>query len=216
MMGREKTWSVYKHTFPNGKVYIGITSREPEKRWAGGSGYKRNDEMYKAILQYGWRNIRHEILAEGLSEEEARREEAQLILSYGAKGRDKTYNTSFALCNQSTNIDWFDKIVDEKTWKKHWLDFAKLDDAWMEPYIEQIGGYPFGSSFTEDGVEIDFYISDREYIERKVLLIKYPERDMSFREVYNWLKTKPKANIKKSERFKMPVTPELTEKNQKA
>lgn len=29
-------YSVYKHTFPNGKVYIGMTGQEPEKRWANG------------------------------------------------------------------------------------------------------------------------------------------------------------------------------------
>ena len=28
-----KKWIVYKHTSPSGKVYIGITSNSPEKRW---------------------------------------------------------------------------------------------------------------------------------------------------------------------------------------
>lgn len=32
-------YSVYKHTCPNNKVYIGITSRKPEKRWKNGYGY---------------------------------------------------------------------------------------------------------------------------------------------------------------------------------
>ena len=31
-------YSVYKHTFPNGKVYIGITSQPLGKRFNGGSG----------------------------------------------------------------------------------------------------------------------------------------------------------------------------------
>lgn len=26
-------YSVYKHTAPNGKIYIGITSMKPENRW---------------------------------------------------------------------------------------------------------------------------------------------------------------------------------------
>lgn len=35
-----KKYFLYKHTFPNGKVYIGITSRvNPERRWLGGRGY---------------------------------------------------------------------------------------------------------------------------------------------------------------------------------
>lgn len=33
-------WVVYKHTFPNGKVYIGITGQEPYKRWKYGNGYE--------------------------------------------------------------------------------------------------------------------------------------------------------------------------------
>lgn len=29
----ENTWSVYRHTFPDGKVYIGKTQERPEERW---------------------------------------------------------------------------------------------------------------------------------------------------------------------------------------
>lgn len=32
---------VYKHTCPNGKVYIGITSQKPEHRWKKGKTFKR-------------------------------------------------------------------------------------------------------------------------------------------------------------------------------
>ena len=32
-------WTVYKHTSPSNKVYIGITSREPKLRWDNGNGY---------------------------------------------------------------------------------------------------------------------------------------------------------------------------------
>ena len=36
-------YSVYKHTNKeNKKVYIGITSRQVEQRWANGHGYKNN------------------------------------------------------------------------------------------------------------------------------------------------------------------------------
>lgn len=30
---RVRQWSVYLHIFPNKKVYVGITSRPPNKRW---------------------------------------------------------------------------------------------------------------------------------------------------------------------------------------
>ena len=28
-----RTWNVYLHIFPNKKVYVGITSKPPQKRW---------------------------------------------------------------------------------------------------------------------------------------------------------------------------------------
>ena len=64
-------YSLYKHTFPNGKVYVGITSQDPEKRWENGKGYLRlnksgepmQKKMYNAIKKYGWKNVLHEILA---------------------------------------------------------------------------------------------------------------------------------------------------------
>lgn len=33
-------YKVYKHTFPNGKKYIGITKLTVENRWRSGKGYK--------------------------------------------------------------------------------------------------------------------------------------------------------------------------------
>lgn len=38
----EKTYKVYKHVFPNGKVYIGITSQSLDSRWNSGKGYGNN------------------------------------------------------------------------------------------------------------------------------------------------------------------------------
>ena len=74
-------YCVYKHTCPNNKIYIGITSCTPEVRWQGGYGYKDNGRFFKDILHYGWSNIKHEILAEGLTKEQAlNMESAQIIL----------------------------------------------------------------------------------------------------------------------------------------
>ena len=81
-METNKTYSVYKHTFPNGKVYIGITCMDPQKRWNGGSGYRKQIKIYNAIQYYGWRNVKHEILYTGLSKAEAEAEEIRLIAYY--------------------------------------------------------------------------------------------------------------------------------------
>lgn len=75
------SYCVYKHTVPDGRVYIG-TCKNPVKRWNNGNGYKRNTYFYKAIQKYGWENIKHEILCEGLSKEEAYEKEAELITKY--------------------------------------------------------------------------------------------------------------------------------------
>ena len=62
---------VYKHTSPSGKVYIGITGRTVKERWGkNGNGYKYCPYFYRAIKKYGWDNIKHEILYEGLTEDE--------------------------------------------------------------------------------------------------------------------------------------------------
>lgn len=64
-------FSVYKHTSPVGKVYIGITSKAPKERWQNGRGYWNNKHFYRAIKKYGWNNFEHEILYEGLTEGQA-------------------------------------------------------------------------------------------------------------------------------------------------
>ena len=77
-----RTYIVYSHIFPNGKRYIGITSQPVVKRWGGGSGYKQCPKVYKAIKKFGWENVKHFILFEGLQKEEAENIERQLIIEF--------------------------------------------------------------------------------------------------------------------------------------
>ena len=83
---------VYKHTCPNGKVYIGITSKSTRERWRNGKGYAKNPLFYKAINKYGWENIKHEIVATGLSRGDACVLEKMLINSYKSNDRRFGYN----------------------------------------------------------------------------------------------------------------------------
>lgn len=85
-------YTVYKHTTPCGKVYIGITSKKPCKRWNGGLGYLNNDHFYRAILKYGWDNIQHEILFTHLTKEEAEKTEIELIALYRSDQKEYGYN----------------------------------------------------------------------------------------------------------------------------
>ena len=84
-------YNVYKHTFPDGKIYIGV-STNPLKRWSNGHGYYFNEELDKAIKEVGWENIKHEILFDRLSKEEAEQKEIELIAFYKSNQRKYGYN----------------------------------------------------------------------------------------------------------------------------
>ena len=73
---------VYKHTAPDGRVYIGIAQEPAHIRWANGKGYKNNPEFWECICEVGWDNISHEIVATGLYKYEARKIESELIEKY--------------------------------------------------------------------------------------------------------------------------------------
>lgn len=87
-----KNYIVYKHTSPNGKVYIGITCQNPEYRWNHGRGYYQNKYFTAAIDKYRWENFTHEILFSGLSKEDACRMEKALIKKYDSMNPHKGYN----------------------------------------------------------------------------------------------------------------------------
>lgn len=87
-------YTVYKHTTPTGKVYIGITCRSVKKRWQNGRGYtySHNYHFEQAIKKYGWENIKHEILAQHLTKEQAESKEVELIKEYDATNPERGYN----------------------------------------------------------------------------------------------------------------------------
>lgn len=85
-------YSIYKHTCPNGKIYIGITSQEPEQRWNNGFGYQKNTRFFKDIVSFGWNNILHEIIVQVESQSEATRIEKILITSHKSNDPNYGYN----------------------------------------------------------------------------------------------------------------------------
>lgn len=93
-MIEEKKYTVYKHTAPNGKVYIGITGQKPKYRWNNGNGYIENKHFYSAIRKYHWENFKHDILETGLTKEQACAKEFELIAYYDSNNREKGYNGS--------------------------------------------------------------------------------------------------------------------------
>lgn len=87
-----RSYKLYKHTSPSGKVYFGITKQDLNQRWKYGSGYKDNVYFWRAIQKYGWNNFSHELIRDGLTREDAEALEIEYIGKYDSTNRDKGYN----------------------------------------------------------------------------------------------------------------------------
>lgn len=88
----ENCYSVYAHYFQNGKVYFGVTKRDPEKRWAGGLGYRGQKRLFAAIVRFGWENITHIVLLSKLDRATAEAAEKFLIANNKATDPAHGYN----------------------------------------------------------------------------------------------------------------------------
>lgn len=100
---------VYQHRNKiNGKVYIGITSRNPESRWGmGGEGYRTSPHFFAAIHKYGWDNFEHNVLFVDLTKEEACLKEQELIREF--KSNDSRFGY-----NQTSGGDFFKMSSESK------------------------------------------------------------------------------------------------------
>ena len=86
-------YKVYKHeNLINGKVYIGITSMDVNRRWENGNGYSKQQLFWRAIQKYGWHSFSHEILYDGLTKELAEQKEIELIAVYKSTNPQFGYN----------------------------------------------------------------------------------------------------------------------------
>lgn len=113
-MADEQNYIVYKHTCPNGKCYIGLTGTSLEKR-SGHNGYNycKNTFFYRAILKYGWDNIRHEILFDNLTKEQAEQREIEMIAKFKSNQKEFGYNISIGGESGNAGV-----IASEETRKK--------------------------------------------------------------------------------------------------
>jgi len=85
----KNNFCIYVLSFPNGKKYIGQTCQNPNRRWRNGSGYIECPAVNNAINKYGWENVKHEVIAEHLSHQQANQIEIALIAYH--KTTDKRY-----------------------------------------------------------------------------------------------------------------------------
>ena len=162
----ERKFVVYKHTSPNEKVYIGITSQKLNRRFRDGKGYYNNKHFYNAIKKYGWDNFSHEVLFDNLTEEEAKLMEQFYIALYdsfkngynrtlggeGLLGYTPTEETRIKLRN--ANIG---KKPSPETIKKR---IESLKNAWKDPnslfnskeFRDKMSKINKGKTFSEDTI----------------------------------------------------------------
>lgn len=86
-MAEEKKYCVYTHEVEteNGKmVYVGMTSMKLSQRWKP-SAYSKQAKFGTCINKYGWENIKHNVIVDGLTREEALKMEDKMICEYREK-----------------------------------------------------------------------------------------------------------------------------------
>lgn len=85
-------YTVYIHTSPEGKHYIGQTDKPLKERWKNGEGYRNNKEFDSDIKRLGWENFAHEILEDNIAnKDDALMAERKWILYYKECG-EPLYN----------------------------------------------------------------------------------------------------------------------------
>lgn len=123
----DRLYIVYKHTSPNGKVYIGLTKQTLEGRAKNGQGYTECPKFYKAIKKYGWKNFLHEVLATDLTVEEAKAKEIEYIALYRSNEQPYGYNISPGGDMTSSSGETREKISSSA--KERWQDQGYREKA---------------------------------------------------------------------------------------
>lgn len=144
-MPDDRKYCVYRHTSPNGKVYIGITCQNPVRRWANGHGYRMNPYFQNAIQKYEWDNFTHEILCSDLTKEEACELEIELISFHKNNNDEDGYNISSGGEATSAGIkhseDARRKMSECRLGEKHPFYGKKLSEEHRRKLSEAHKGY---------------------------------------------------------------------------
>lgn len=144
-------YTIYKHTcIANGKVYIGQTSRDVEKRWGNnGINYKRNKHFWPAIEKYGWDyGFFHEVVCTGLTKAEADKKEQELIALYHSNQRDRGYNMTSGgdgVCDYAHTAETKDRISQSLSGENHHRFGKHLDAITKKKISDSLIGKMSGS-----------------------------------------------------------------------
>lgn len=127
---------VYKHTSPEGKVYIGVTrwTNDPRNRWHYGHGYKYNKRFWDDIQRFGWANFQHEILKNNLTAEEAKQLEEFYITHFQSYDPAKGYNLARISVLPSASMTKEQELAKSRKISKWWCEENKRRKIHRPPH----------------------------------------------------------------------------------
>lgn len=140
-------YTVYAHINKiNNKIYIGAT-KDIVNRWGRGSGYKTHYDFYNDIQTYGWDNFEHEIIASGLTIEEAENFEILLISKLDTTNKDRGYNIANGGKSGNKGLDSASSrevFCNGKIFKSavECANFLGVEDATLRSWIKGYRGVP--------------------------------------------------------------------------
>ena len=155
-------YTVYKHrNISNGKSYIGMTSREPKKRWKSGWGYQNNSQMWNDIMESNWNtDWEHNILGQFENKQEALNVEEMFIWLFDST--NDGYNTStYGRSHCKRSEETCRKISDAQTGEKNNM-FGKHHSEETKNKISQSRGVNGILQFSKTGEFIAEYPSTME------------------------------------------------------
>ena len=148
-------YTVYQHrNLKNGKSYIGMTSREPKRRWNYGWGYQNNSKMWSDIQNSDWnKDWEHNIIGKFKDKQEALNVEEMFIRLFDST--NEGYNTStYGSGNYERTEEQKRKISEANTGKHHSEESKKK--------ISESMGVNGVLEFSKDGELIAEYSSIHE------------------------------------------------------
>lgn len=161
---------IYKLTNKlSGKVYIGQTVQDPERRWGSTDslrGYRETSAIGKAIRSVGWDNFTREVIEtlNNVTQNEINAKEAYYIALYDSLNSDKGYNlksymeggkefftddvkarmsatkTGVALDRPAWNATEFTVINDVKHWRCSKCESYKPEASFSKNYRKKVDG----------------------------------------------------------------------------
>ena len=159
---KEVTYTVYQHrNLKNDKSYIGMTSREPKKRWKSGWGYQNNSQMWNDIMESNWNtDWEHNILGQFENKQEALNVEEMFIWLFDST--NDGYNTStYGSGHYKRSEELKRKLSEVHTGEKHHM-FGKHFSEEHRKHLSEAKGINGILQFSKDGELIAEYSSIME------------------------------------------------------